>query len=421
MATNSKNHKSRSIGKELKDNLSELQKFKDIALCSGDFLWEINKEGRYTYASAGVEKILGYSPEEIIEKTPFHFMPKNEQERIKKKIYLIQKKRKKIYDLANWNIAKDGKKVCLLTNGIPIYDEKGNFSGYRGIDKDITNSILSELSLNIERHKLNDIIDFLPDATFVIDSNKKVIAWNKAIEKMTGVKKEEILGKGNYEYSLPFYGKRRPILIDLVFMSDIKLKRKYDFIKKEGNTIYGEVFVPKTYRGKGAYLWGSASLLFDENGKTTGAIESIRDISERKKAEKNITQWKERYDLVAAASGQIAYECNVKEGTILWSNTIKNVLGYKISEMNKGFKQWKKLILPKDRRRALKQFSLAEKKRMPYDVEYRFKHKKGHYLLMHDKGYFLKTGRELVIIGMMMDVTEQRKSQNLLKESEKKY
>ena len=59
-----------------------------------------------------------------------------------------------------------------------------------------------------------DIIEFLPDATFVVDADNKVIAWNRALEEMTGVSKAEMLGKGDLAYAIPFYGERRPILID---------------------------------------------------------------------------------------------------------------------------------------------------------------------------------------------------------------
>ncbi|NSW81817.1 MAG: PAS domain-containing protein [Syntrophothermus sp.] len=58
------------------------------------------------------------------------------------------------------------------------------------------------------------VIDFLPDPTLVIDREGKVIFWNRAMEEMTGVPAQEILGKGNYEHAIPFYGERRPILID---------------------------------------------------------------------------------------------------------------------------------------------------------------------------------------------------------------
>jgi CheY-like chemotaxis protein len=59
------------------------------------------------------------------------------------------------------------------------------------------------------------MIQFLPDATFVIDTAGTVVAWNRAMEEMTGIPASAMIGRGSYEYALPFYGERRPILIDL--------------------------------------------------------------------------------------------------------------------------------------------------------------------------------------------------------------
>ncbi|NLW75770.1 MAG: response regulator, partial [Methanomicrobiales archaeon] len=63
-------------------------------------------------------------------------------------------------------------------------------------------------------HRLSDIINFLPDATFAIDAQGTILIWNKAIEEMTGFKAHDMIGKTNYEYAIPFYGERIPILID---------------------------------------------------------------------------------------------------------------------------------------------------------------------------------------------------------------
>ncbi len=146
----------------------------------------------------------------------------------------------------------------------------------------------AEEALKKSEQQLINIIEFLPDATLVVDREGKVIAWNNAIEKMTGVSAEDMIGKDNYAYAIPFYGKPRPILIDLVFGSDHDVEKQYDFIKKQGNTYYTEVFIPEMYNGKGAYLWATASKLFDSEGNIIGAIESIRDISYPKRAEDKI-------------------------------------------------------------------------------------------------------------------------------------
>ena len=70
------------------------------------------------------------------------------------------------------------------------------------------------------KNHLFKIVEVLPDATFVIDRDKKVIAWNRALEEMTNVRKEDVLGRGDYHYAVPFYGEKRPILIDLIGKRD---------------------------------------------------------------------------------------------------------------------------------------------------------------------------------------------------------
>ena len=137
------------------------------------------------------------------------------------------------------------------------------------------------------QRRLTDIINFLPDATFVIDAAGAVIAWNRAIEEMTGIPAEEMLGKGDYEYALPFYGERRPILIDLVATPKEELEQKYAQVQRQGATLIEETYVPRL-RGGAHYLLGTASVLRDARGNITGAIESIRDITNRQVAEEAV-------------------------------------------------------------------------------------------------------------------------------------
>ncbi|KAA3660915.1 MAG: PAS domain S-box protein, partial [Calditrichaeota bacterium] len=114
------------------------ERFRDISTSMADWVWEVDAQGRYTYCSGKVEQILGYTPEEMLGKTPFDFMLPDEVEKIAKTFRQIAKDKKPIKDLENWNIRKDGRRVCLLSNGMPILDEKGELQGFRGIDNDIT-------------------------------------------------------------------------------------------------------------------------------------------------------------------------------------------------------------------------------------------------------------------------------------------
>jgi PAS domain S-box-containing protein len=144
------------------------------------------------------------------------------------------------------------------------------------------------------------LIDFLPDATLVINREGEVISWNRAMEEMTGLPAKDMLGKGDYEYALPFYGERRPILIDLILLPRQEFEAKYAQIQRVGNILIGETFTPML-QGSGRYLYATASALHDSKGNIVGAVETIRDITERKQAEVELQKAKEEADAANAS------------------------------------------------------------------------------------------------------------------------
>jgi PAS domain-containing protein/GNAT superfamily N-acetyltransferase len=147
----------------------------------------------------------------------------------------------------------------------------------------VIGAAVSHLSshLRISEQQLHDIIEFLPDATFAIDRSGKVIAWNHAIEKLTGIQKADMLGRGDYAYAIPFYGIQRPLLVNLFFNADPETEALYPQIRNESGTVIAEVFIPHFHDGKGAHLRVGATALKDPDGRITGGIESIRDISDQ--------------------------------------------------------------------------------------------------------------------------------------------
>ena len=96
----------------------------------------------------------------------------------------------------------------------------------------------AEEALKESRQLMADIVSFLPDPTFVIDRQGKVISWNKAMEEMSGIAASDILGKGDYEYALPFHGERRPVLIDLIFEPQAEVGATYTTLERKGSVLY---------------------------------------------------------------------------------------------------------------------------------------------------------------------------------------
>jgi PAS domain S-box-containing protein len=190
-----------------------------------------------------------------------------------------------------------------------IFDKNGHVVEYQTVGRDFTEQKQAEKALQDSERRFADIISFIPDATFAIDREGKIIAWNRAIEKMTGVAAGDMMGKGDHEYGIPFYGERRPILIDLIFGDNKEITKKYPAIQKKGDKFISEIYIQRLYGGKGAHLWFIASPLYDMNGNVTGAIESIRDVSDRKQAEEALIKFnaeleqrvKERTDQINAS------------------------------------------------------------------------------------------------------------------------
>ena len=197
--------------------------------------------------------------------------------------------------------------------------------------RDITKRKQAEEALLSSEQRLADIIEFLPDATLVIDKEGKVIAWNRAIEIMTGVKAAEILGKGDYEYALPFYGERRPILIDLALHPESEREKSYTHIQKMGDILFGEAYTPGLIGGK-THLSATASVLRDAGGETVAAIECIRDDTQRRRAQEELKSAEERYRSIFENAQEGIYRSTPEGRIILANKAMANMFGYKTPE-----------------------------------------------------------------------------------------
>ncbi len=184
--------------------------------------------------------------------------------------------------------------------------------------QNITERKLAEQKLERTNKRLENIIEFLPDATFIVNKDKKIVAWNRAIEAMTGVFKEDILGKDHGEAAVPFYGEPGSLIMDLIDSGAGELEGRYDFVERKDGVIYAEVFSPVLYGGRGAYIWVTASALPDADGDATGTIESIRDITERKRAEEAVKENERKYrtlfenanDAIILLKEDVMVDCN---------------------------------------------------------------------------------------------------------------
>ena len=252
--------------------------------------YELDLAGNVIWCTEIGAKILGMTAKKLIGKNYADFCEKENAQSLNEAYKKVHDTGKPATEL-EWIINNPNRaSISAEASAALMSNNNDKPIGFQGIIRDITERKKAEEELKNSRRRLEEIIDFLPDPTWVVDNHGRVAAWNRATEKLTGIKANEILGKSDYEYSIPFYGERRPILIDLVQNWNDNYKNKYISLKKSGDDLISEeVFIPLLGES-GIFLASSARALYDSDGNPAGAIETVRDITERKKAETTLRE-----------------------------------------------------------------------------------------------------------------------------------
>lgn len=315
--------------------------------------------------------------------------------------------------------------IDALNSGADFYLQKGGdpraqFTELEHVINKVVEKHRTEEALKESRRWTEDIIDFLPDATFAIDLEGRVIVWNKAIERMTGVLAKDILGKGDHENSLPFYGERRPVIADYVLSNDEEIANRYPYIERRGQTIVSETFVPLFNDGKGGVVWIVASRLYDSKGNLVGAIESIRDITQYRKVQRALNESEEFLNNVIENIPDMVFVKDAKDLKFVRINKAgeeltglsreeiygKNVLDIFPKEEAETFMSYDRSVL-----------GLGHLVDIPEEIIHT--RAKGVRTL-HTKRVPLldKEGRPRYLLGISQDITERRQAEEALERSE---
>lgn len=247
--------------------------------------WEfwIAPEGHFIYSSPSCQRITGYPAETfIVNADLLNSMIHPEDAELFRQHRNCAAQRADTRALEFRIVHPDGSTRWIHHNCRSVFDSQGTYLGIRGSNRDITERKEAEEAHLKSEQRLSAIFDFLPDATWAIDSNGIVIAWNKACEELTGIPAASMLGKGDYQYAVPFWGIARPMLIDQALRPTLDLLTpyvdQYTEFCIDGGSIMAESTKPLLPGSR--FLWWKAARLYDAHGTVTGAIESVRDITE---------------------------------------------------------------------------------------------------------------------------------------------
>jgi PAS domain S-box-containing protein len=319
--------------------------------------------------------------------------------------------------------------IAALNNGADFYITKGSDPRFQfdelasNIKKAVKRRQLRE-GYKKSAQKLSDLVNFLPDATFAIDLEGKVIAWNKAMEEMTGVKNSTILGEGDHIYALPFYGRKQDLLIDLVLHDSKEIGEKYPQVIRQDNKLISEKEFPMLYGGKGAYLWFIASPLYDATGNITGAIQVIRDITENKRVEQSLRESEEQYrslfessrDAICLLENTRFKKCNNQAVVLFGCKKMKEIVGRSLIDFSPVMQPDR--ISSEQKGQEKISAALGESTQV---FEWLFTRLDGNPVFSEVTLNRVTIGGKTFLQAIVRDISERKRAEDALKKSERTY
>ncbi|MBI3520116.1 MAG: PAS domain S-box protein, partial [Bacteroidetes bacterium] len=384
--------------------VSNEKRFRSIIEYTGDLITLTNGDGNIIYMSLSLEKAIGYTQEEILNKSykmTIHPDFKEESELIFEQ--LIKNPGVPIPRLTKI-LHKDGHFVWVegvVTNLLQDENVKAIVSNYR----DISEKIEINQQKEYERKDKEALINSTDDLIWSVSKDFKLIAGNKAFINSMKVYTGAVLKRGD------------DLLLKDHFSDDFISFWKEMYQKAlQGESFKKEVFSP--VQGNTSRIWTETSFnpIYHEE-EIIGIACYARDITERKLSGEKLRISKERYDIIAKATNDIIWDWNLVSNKIKWNKGILNVFGYTERESDMNIDWYFSKIHPKDLSRVKQNIELRiSRKEVHWDEEYRFRCANGTYKYVNDRGFLVVNDSVPVrMIGAMQDITRQKDEEQHLK------
>ncbi|MCU0357869.1 MAG: PAS domain S-box protein [Cyclobacteriaceae bacterium] len=360
-----------------------------------------DRDGRVEWVNPAFEHITGYTLLEVLGKKPGHVL-QGELTDKPTADWISQKIREgqgfKNIELINYT--KSGRLYWVSLEVIPLTDENGQVEKFVAVQSDITEQKLSNEILRESESRFRQIIQSSPMGVLMYELNDRnelvLIETNASANQILGVDTSALLG----------------LTIEQAFppLAQTEIPQHYRKAARENVPWYSEEVQYNDGKISGAYQVHAF-----QAGTNRVAIFFL-DITARKKSEKEIRDWRTRYELIVQSSRQMIYDYDVDSGKILWSGSTQEILGYTNEEMG-DIEQWSMLIHRDDRDRIVNMLMTAREHLEKFNVEYRFRDRWGNYKVLHDRGFFfLDSDRNntMRMLGIMEDITRAKEAEQTL-------
>ncbi|MFO8143336.1 MAG: PAS domain S-box protein, partial [Dehalococcoidales bacterium] len=390
------------------------QRLREVSENARIWVWEVDTRGRYTYSSPNCEQILGYRPEEILQKHSYDLFYPQERDELKKKAFEFFTAKKPFRHFVNRNKTKSGQPVWLSTSGTPLYNKEGEFIGYRGVDTDITHVKSVEEALREERSL------FVGGPTVVF---KWAAAEGWPIEYVSP-NIYDVLGYTDKELT-----ESKRLYSEIIHPDDLPRVVKENRRAEEDNhsPLISEYRILDREENI-KWMHEHTVLIKDENGKVTHHHGYVNDITDRKRAYETLKESEAKYRFLTENMTDVIFTTDLNLNMMYVSPSVERILGFTPEESLK--RQLEEQLTPASYKLAVETMQTAlEKERtigigddQLFNLELEYYHKDGSTRIMEVTCKPIRNEQSELsgVYGLCRDITERKKAERELKDSEEK-
>ena len=389
-------------------------RFRALVENTSDLIAEIDAGFRFTYLSPKFRDIFGYEPEEFIGRSPMDLVPDEERRQTAEQFMAMVSGMKPIDSIRHRNVCRDGRIITVEVSGIPVFGPAGEFSGYRGITRDITNKLQTELELQENRDMLKGILDTIPQSVFWKDRESRYLGCNRAFADTAGLLSVDTIA-GKTDYDLPWTADESG-----AYRADDRA------VMEQNSARYHITEHIRLSDGSVRWLDTTKIPLHDQEGRVYGVLGVFEDITERKTAEELLIRAEQYSRTIIEASPVPVLVVNMDHGHFTFLNrAFVQTFGYTIEELP-TVADWWQLAYPDPvyrqqlQERWLQHFEeLAVGGRPFVPVEADIRCKDGSVRTVIATAALLGGESEQDFLAILYDITELKRVQEQLQQSQK--
>ena len=384
---------------------SELR-FEQITENAKEWIWEVDKNGLYTYVSTVVKELLGYEPNELIGKKYFYdLFDEKDKVELKRLALEIFERKECFKDLLNINKHKDGRKIIMSTTATPMLDGKGNLTGYRGVDIDITERVQTLMELHESEERYRSLYENTTLGLYRTTPDGRILLANPALIKILGYSSFEEISARNLE--------------EEGFNPNYERKYFIEQIEKKGE-VFGLESTWVRKDGAVVYISESARLIRDETGRTLYYDGTVEDITKRKQAEMLLRETQEKIQKIYNSSPNGISMINLDGEIVECNRATVGMVGYSSKEELLG-KNGFNFVVRKDRKRAFEMMrKLYTIEETIHSIELEMQRLDGSRFTAEHAASLLQdsTGNLIGVVVITTDITERKRAEEALRTRE---